>query len=183
MIACFITGGPEEDPLLAAGQQAERLVVAVGEHRVPAALLLQPRQVIGDRHDHAEHGRHDGEDAEPEQHDEHAQLADPHPHRAGLLPRQQRLGGGRERRALAAPVRRQGVVRVGVLDGPVSFGGRAGGDVAFNPGSVALGIAHVSGDEPAHLRRVARTHLGVRRGGLRAGLEPARYPAAQSARH
>ena len=66
----------DEDPLLVAGQAAERLAAAVDDHGVAGRRLLELRQVGGDGHHHPEHGRDGREQSEARQQRDHAQLAD-----------------------------------------------------------------------------------------------------------
>ena len=66
----------QQDPLLVAGQAAERLAAAVDDDRVGRRRLLELRQVGGDGHHHPEHRRDDREQAQTRQQREDAQLAD-----------------------------------------------------------------------------------------------------------
>ena len=215
MIACFITGaislGLQEDPLLVAGQQAERLRrCGRSSTELRPAGLLERGQVGGDRHHHPEDASRRPRGAEPEQHAEHAQLADPHAradrllvqHRDGGalvglgLGRRRRRRGGRGGRGAArrARARRRGrggrrrrrsavAGRVRRLGGGTAARPRAAsrGEVAVRVG-VALGFAHAWATSPP-FPGGHPDPLGVRRCGLRAGLEAARTRAARGARH
>jgi hypothetical protein len=57
----------EEEAALVARQEPEPAAVAVQQHGVADAGLLERRQVRGDGHHHPEHGRDGGQQAEPDQ--------------------------------------------------------------------------------------------------------------------
>ena len=184
--------GLQEDPLLVAGQHAERLAVAIGQDGVAAGGLLQRRQVGRDRHHHPEERRDDREDAEAEQHAEYAQLADPDAPGGGLVVEQRvaferddgrvtvvGLGLGLGRRGPAARGGRGAVAAARRRARRRARGGRTGSPPSRPAGGLRRGVAR------ARLRCAVLRRGGLRRGGsgapLRRAGEARARPRAASA--